>query len=276
MRPVENIKRFVKNRKPQVIASDDLNKHVLDDSFAAMEDTMRMKSVVPQPNIWRIIMKSIKIRKVKVAIAVIVLMILLGLIPFKGTTAFGKIANEVTTTLARLKAMVLGKELPEAEHVERQIDKSVKILTKSRAYSSPEIFSLEDFLNERNISFVSGDSGTAKYAVIPSDKVAALQEFLQSSDSYNIVAAPTVLTYSGDGAMLAIVNLAGVAITALQDENKQLNLDFAFHNGQDGCEVNGIKLENGEALLISGIKSSKDETSDDLMTILVLPEVIQE
>ena len=35
-------------------------------------------------------------------------------------------------------------------------------------------------------------------------------------------------------------------------------------------------IENGEALLISGIKSSKDETSDNLMTIIVLPEVKQE
>lgn len=221
-------------------------------------------------------MKSIKIRKVKVAIAVIVLMIPLGLVPFNGTTALGRITNGVTSTLARLKAMVLGEELPEAEHVERQRDESVKILTKSSVYSSPEISSLEDFLNERNINFVSGDSGDAKYAVIPSDKVAALQEFLQSSDSYNFVASPNVLTYAGDEAMLAIVNLAGVAITALQDENKQLNLNFAFHNVEDGCEVNGIKLENGEALLISGIRTRQNEISDKLMTILVLPEVIQE
>lgn len=272
----KNIEKVIRELDLGLDINAKIDEAVLSEILIAHEKIKSTQSAAIRPNIWRIITNSIKIRKVKVAIAAIVLMILLGLIPFNGTTAFGKIANEITTTLARLKAMVLGEELPEAEHVERQIDKSVKILTKSRVYSSSEISSLEDFLNERNISFVSGDSGTAKYAIISSDKVAALQEFLQSSDSYNFVTSPNVLTYAGQNAMIAIVNTAGAAITALQDENKQLNLDFAFHNGQDGCDIKGINLENGEALLISGIKSSKDETSDDLMTILVLPEVKQE
>lgn len=267
MKPAENIEKLIRNI--EIDTNSKMDEAVLNNVLEAFEKSEGTKSAVPQPNIWRTIMKSIKIRKVKVAIAVIVLMIPLGLVPFNGTTALGRITNGVTSTLARLKAMVLGEELPEAEHVERQIDKSVKILTKSSVYSSPEISSLEDFLNERNINFVS-------YAIIPSDKVAVLQEFLQSSDSYNIVASANVLTYAGDKAMIAIVNTAGAAITALQDENKQLNLDFAFHNGQDGCEVNGIKLENGEALLISGIRTGQNENSDELMTILVLPEVIQE
>ncbi len=227
------------------------------------------------PNFWRIIMNSMKIRKVKVAIAVVVLMILLGLVPFNGTTAFGKIANEITTTLARLKAAISGEALTEAEHVERQIDKSVKICTISRVYSSSEISSLETFLNEQDIYFISAGSGNAKYAVIPPDKFADLRKFLRSS-SINMVSCLKVLTYAGQEAMLFIPNTMGVAVTILQDGNEHLNLDFAFHNVENGCEVNGIKLANGEALLISGIKGSKDETPDDLMTILALPEVKQE
>lgn len=274
MKPREKIEKLIKKMRYEA-TSEAYNK-VLGAFLKAVDEHKKQKSVLTEPNIWRIIMNSIKIRKVKVAIAAIVLMILLGLIPFNGTTAFGKIANEITTTLARLKALVLGEELPEAEHVERQIDESVKIRTKSRVYSSPEISSLEDFLNEQNISFVSGDSGTAKYAVISSDKVAALQEFLQSSDSYNTIASLSVTAYAGQEAMIAILNSAGAAITALQDENRQLNLNFAFHNRQDGCDISEVKLASGEALLISGIRTSPNESSDKLMTILVLPEVIQE
>ena len=269
MKSLKDITKIITkfNVKPR----PEMRSKVLDEALEIQRN--RKQENTSGTDTWRIIMKSIKIRKVKVAIIAIVLMILLGFVPFNGTTAFGKIVNGTASTLARLKAMVLGEELPEAEHVEQQIDKSVKIATKSRVYSSPEISSLEDFLNERNISFVSGDSGTAKYAVIASDEVAALQEFLQSSDSYNMVVSPNVITWAGQSAMLAIVGTAGAAVTVLQDENKQLILDFAFHNGQDGCEVNGIELANGEAFLISGIKSGNDETSDELMTILVLPEV---
>ena len=202
-------------------------------------------------------------------------MILLGLIPLNGTTAFGKIAHEITATMARLKAMVLGEEVPEEENVERKIDESVVILTQCRGYSSSKISSLEDVLNEWKIIFVLENSGDAKYAVIPPDKVAALKEFLQSSDNFNDVISLNTLTHAGEKAVIVISNTAGAEITALQEENKQLQLDFAFHNGQDGCDIEGINLETGEALLISDI-SSKGEASDDLITILVLPEVTQE
>lgn len=250
-----------------------MREKILSEASQAMEQTINASAT--KPSVRRMIMKNIKIRKVKVAIVTIVLMILLGLIPLNGTTAFGNIAHGITNTMARLKAMVLGEEVPEEENVERKIDESVAILTQGRVFSSPEISSLEDFLNERNISFVSENSGTVKYTSIPSDKVTALQEFLKSSDSFSIVVSTNTLTHAGEKAVIVISNTAGAAITALQNKNEQLHLKFAFHNGLDGCDIEGIDLGNGEALLISGI-SSNGETSDDLITILVLPEVTQE
>jgi len=70
----ENIDSFIKNRKPHVAASADIDKRVLDDSFAAMEETMKAKSVVNQSNILRTIMKSkiTKLAAVAVFIAVII------------------------------------------------------------------------------------------------------------------------------------------------------------------------------------------------------------
>jgi hypothetical protein len=156
----------------------------------------------------------------------------------------------------------------------QQVDKSVKICTTSRVYSSSEISSLEAFLNEQNIYFISAGSGNAKYAVIPTDKFDALRKFLRSS-SNKIELTPKVLTYSGEEAMLFIPKTMGVAITILRDNDERLNLSFAFHDVEDGCEVNGIKLANGEALLVSGIRARQNENPDNLMTILTLPEVIK-
>lgn len=44
MRPKENIEEFVKNRKPHVTTSREMDKRTLNDSFAAMEQTIRTKS----------------------------------------------------------------------------------------------------------------------------------------------------------------------------------------------------------------------------------------
>ena len=269
----ETIKKLAKKITIDKTAID--HARILTDAQAALQKSKKTNQAAPLPNIWRKIMNNTKLRKVKVAITAIVLMIVLGLIPFNGTTAFGKIANEIPTALERLKALISGQELPEAGHVERQIDKSVKICTTSRIYSTSDIASLESFLNEQNIRFMTAGSGNAKYAVIPPDKFADLRQFLRSS-SIDVVSCLKVLTYAGQEAMLFTRdtrNTVGVAVTILQDENEQFILDFAFHNVEDGCELNGIKLANGEALLISGIKNGKNETSDDLMTILVLPEV---
>lgn len=215
-----------------------------------------------------------KSRIIKLAAAAVIAMIGLGLIPLNGTTVLVQIIKNATSVLTRLRILVQNENLPAAEHVERQIDKSVKILTKGSVYSSFEISLLENFLNEQSINFISGAFENVKYATIPSDKVDTLQEFLKSQGNYKIVTSLNVLAYAGQEAMIAIIKVAGVAITALQDENKQLNLDVAFHNGQDGFEITQIKLKNGEALLISGIVTRQDESPDKLVTILLFPEVI--
>jgi len=93
MRLPENIERFVKNRKPHVTAGADIDNRVLDDSFAAMEETMRAKSVVNQPSIRRIIMKS-RITKLAAlaAAAVIIIAVLIGVNYFGGSVDMAGVA----------------------------------------------------------------------------------------------------------------------------------------------------------------------------------------
>ena len=64
-----------------------MREKILSEASQAMEQTINASAT--KPSVRRMIMKNIKIRKVKVAIVTIVLMILLGLIPLNGTTAFG-------------------------------------------------------------------------------------------------------------------------------------------------------------------------------------------
>lgn len=100
MKLPENIERFVKNRKSQITASADIDKRILDNSFAAMEEAMRAKSTINQPNIWRMIIKT-KITKLAVA-AVIIIAVLFGINQFSGsidlaTPAFANVAQSFNT-----------------------------------------------------------------------------------------------------------------------------------------------------------------------------------
>ena len=273
MESVKDIKRAIKT--VTVKSGADVHGRVLKNLLQTLEASAN-QTAVKQASIWSLTMNSMKRTKVKMAIAAMVLLVFAGLVPFNGTSALGRITNEVATTMARLKAMVLGEEVPETEHVALQIDKSVKIRTRGRVYSSAEISLLEGFLDDQSIGFVTADYGNGKYAAIASGEVAALEELLESSQGYSVATCPTVITYSGQEAMIAIVNTAGLAITAVWDENSKLILDCTFHNGQEGCEISGIELEKGDALLISGIGIAEDESSEKIMTVLVLPEVIEE
>ena len=73
MRPKENIEEFVKVRKPDVTTSREMDKRTLDDSLAAMEQTIRAKSA---PSTNRIITLS---RMIKLTAAAAVIIVAFGL-----------------------------------------------------------------------------------------------------------------------------------------------------------------------------------------------------
>lgn len=58
MRPTEKIERFIRAKKPHLTTTGRMDKSVLDDSFAAMEETIRAKSLDSKPNLWKIIIRN--------------------------------------------------------------------------------------------------------------------------------------------------------------------------------------------------------------------------
>jgi hypothetical protein len=95
MRPADNINELIKKLKLK--ASADLDKRVHDDISAALTESEKTKSVQPEPNIWRIIMKS-RISKLAAA-AVIIISVLFGLEfigrPDMASVAWGEVAKKV-------------------------------------------------------------------------------------------------------------------------------------------------------------------------------------
>ncbi|MHC4088360.1 MAG: hypothetical protein ACYSWZ_19840, partial [Planctomycetota bacterium] len=70
MKPKENMEKFVKDRKPHVTTSRQMDRRTLDDSFAAMDRTIRTKSAELKPSALRIIFRN---RVIKFAAAAVII-----------------------------------------------------------------------------------------------------------------------------------------------------------------------------------------------------------
>jgi hypothetical protein len=77
MKSKENIEKFVKDRKPQVKTSLQMDRRTLDDSFAAMDQTIRTKSTEIKSSAYGITIRS---RVIKLAAAAAVIIVATGLI----------------------------------------------------------------------------------------------------------------------------------------------------------------------------------------------------
>jgi len=81
MRPKKNIEKFVRVRKPYVTTSREMDKRTLNDSFEAMEQTIRAKSAEHKPSTPRIITLR---RTMKLTAAAAVIIVAVGLFLGRG------------------------------------------------------------------------------------------------------------------------------------------------------------------------------------------------
>ncbi len=145
MRPKENIEKFVRVRKPHVTTSRQMDKRTLDDSFAAMEQTVRAKSADHKPSTARIVTLS---RMVKLAAAAAVIIVGISFyIARQGpseqgiTTKFLEVA-ESPSEIMTMKSLKIAYSRGGIEGIENQCEKALKILGPQ-----PASISLGDLFN---------------------------------------------------------------------------------------------------------------------------------
>ena len=136
MNPKENIEEFVKVRKPDVTTSREMDKRTLDDSLAAMEQTMRAKSA---PSTIRIITLS-RMIKLTAAAAVIIAGISFyvhqGPGEQKDITIIAEVA-ESPAEIMTMKSLKIAYRRGGIEGIENQCEKALKILGPQPASISP-------------------------------------------------------------------------------------------------------------------------------------------
>ena len=144
MRPKENTEEFVKVRKPDVKTSREMDKRTLDDSLAAMEQTMRAKSADQKPSTARIISPS---RMIKLTAAAAVIIVSISFyVAHQGPGEQNDIiiaeALDSPAKIMTMKSLKIAFRRGGIEGIENQCEKALKILGPE-----PASLSLADLYN---------------------------------------------------------------------------------------------------------------------------------
>jgi hypothetical protein len=258
MKQTEKIDKLIKNLK--TTATPDLDRRI-----DALIETAPSPSMRPL-SIWRYLMKQ---RKLQLAVSLFIVVFVLGLVPVQGRTGFGRLS----TMLERLQAMVRGQDPAAGQAPAAPVDSSIKIRTQSWYYIGPDSQPILSFLDEKNISRNTNETGGIFYAALSLDDICALKSWLKANPGFSLTAAPTVVTFAGQEAMIASIDteggrIVGIGLIVHTGQANSLLLDFAFQNSQDGFELNAVPLTPPAGLLVSGIPAG-----DQVATVLVVPEV---
>jgi hypothetical protein len=144
MRPKENIEKFVRVRKPHVTTSREMDKRTLDDSFAAMEQTIRAKSAGHKPSAARIITIS---RMMKLTAAALIIVAISLFVARQEPSEQGGITRvleivESPSEIMTMRSLTIAYRRGGIEGIENQCEKALKILGPQ-----PASISLGDLFN---------------------------------------------------------------------------------------------------------------------------------
>ena len=126
MKPEENIEEFVKVRKPDVTTSSVMDKRTLDDSFSAMEQTMRANI---KPSTARIVTfgRMIKLTAAAAVIIGISLYVHQGPGEQNATDTVAEALNSPSEIMT-MKSLKIAFRRGGVEAIETQCEKALKIL----------------------------------------------------------------------------------------------------------------------------------------------------
>ncbi|MHC4641404.1 MAG: hypothetical protein ACYS32_07145, partial [Planctomycetota bacterium] len=163
MRPADDINKSIK--KLRLKASARLDKRVHDDISKALAESEKIESAVPQPNIWRAIIKS-PITKLAAA-AVIIIAVLIGIHQITGS---GVAWAQVVSNIGKVEAFAYRMKMSMKNMPGVPVGKTMNL--EIDAWISKDIGMRMDSYTEKNLisqSYVLLPQGTV-VSVIPEEK----------------------------------------------------------------------------------------------------------
>ena len=225
-------------------------------------------------------------RPMRIAALIAVGIVLLGTFTLgRSSAAFSQVEEAVSSTLARLKDIVVGIRASKPEQEIREsdlppvagINEETSEVEKEPA-SAPGAISAQmqlwvstseadtaRLLAEQQIDLArAGTDPNVCFAVLGPEAVESLSTLLQSASGVRLVSSPRITVGDGGQGMLGTQAFAVAWQPTLTDDG-QMEVNLAVHNGENGFELPTLCVQIGEALLIqaTGITLPSDENTDE-------------
>jgi hypothetical protein len=264
MRPTEDLRKRIK--EVPLDTNSERDEQVLADVLNALEESRMTQSAAHRPGIWRLIMKN---NVTRVAAAVVVLAVLVGVYQFDGArAAFAQTTQVVRTGLAGLRQFILdiksGKLEQPAPAPSAEPSEPRPAAQGNRIFAGVQVFSvqpgqrdLQEFLKgEIELVVPSGNGVNTSYAKLGPQKTERLLALMADSEGIKRLSSPSLMVLEGQQGMIGILedgkpDALALAFVATVLDDGVIELSLSFLHGEDGFEVPNLRVGADEAVLFS-------------------------
>jgi len=252
----------------------EMDRRITRDSTGAMEEAHRARADSVRAGVGRIIMMH-KTRRV--AAILVVALVLAGAVGLGGgSVAFSQAGHAVSSTLARLKEMIMEirsgqvrdqAPLPPAsdEAEEPAPNPDIRaVMCTARFFNIPvSEQAVWRSLKDQGIELIKASSAPeAYYATLTREQ----GERVENALTVGPITSPRILVGEGNEAMIGTEAFALAWLPTISTDGTQIESSFSFHDGENGFEIPSVTADEGGVILVrvKGIVP----TGEDILILL--------
>ena len=215
--------------------------------------------------IWRTIMKT---KITKLAAAVIVVVLLVGVYQIDATrAAFARTTKIMSTGLAGLKAFILDMKtresgppsaVPPADSSKKKTAfEGWSILANVQTFSiESKQRDLQNFLKTEGIEWIlMKNNPNTWYAKLNSGKTERFVGLTKATSGLKLISSPAIMVREGEEGIIGVVGTEGQDAAALalvatvSDNGDTVDLSISFLHNQNGFEIPNLRINTDDAVL---------------------------
>lgn len=253
----------------------EMDHRIVQDSTEAMEEVRRMRAGSARAGIGRTI---VMYRTRRVAAVLVLAAVLAGAVGLGGgSVAFSQVGQAVSSTLDRLKALIMGirtgepvaqapllpsPSSPTNEQVPTASARAV--MCAARFFNVPQgDQAVWQSLQDQGIELIEASTiPETYYATLDREQAEQVENALTG----RALVAPRVIVSEGQEGMIAMDAFALAWLPTISSDGTRIESSFSFHDGQNGFEIPNLDVEEGGVILVR--VRGLVPTGDDVLILL--------
>ena len=252
-----------------------MDRRIVRDSTKTMEEIHRARTDPARAENGRTIMMH-RIRRV--AAIMVVAVVLAGAVGLGGgSVAFSQVGRAVSSTLDRLKEMIMGiragepaASAPLPPSFPSKTDEQAPAVSPGAIMCAARLFSIPaseqgvwQSLKDQGIELIQASAAPETYyTALGQEQV----ERVEGALTVRPISSPRIVLHEGTEGIIGTQVFALAWRPTLSSDGQQIESRFSFHDGQNGFEIPNVSVEDGGVILVRvrGIMP----TGEDMLILL--------